>query len=89
MLGVPDIAQRKRRHLLYLLLVWRCPLPAGSERKNSWAKMMEAHKGERVITTGHIRCVTAVIGDVGPGLDILIELQGSVSRRTVTHFRVT
>lgn len=65
MFGMRDSGHGEGRHLLYLLLVWGCPLPAGSERKNSWAKMMEARKGERVIKTGLIRGVMAVIGDCG------------------------
>jgi mercuric ion transport protein len=76
MFGVQDIAQSERRDLLYFLLVWGCPLPAGSERKNIPERMMEPNKGNRLITTGIIGSITAVICCFTPALVVLLSALG-------------
>jgi hypothetical protein len=79
MFGVRDIAQSEGRYLLHFLLVWRCPLPAGSERKNIPERMMEPHKGDRLITTGLIGRITAVICCFTPVLIVLLSALGLVA----------
>jgi mercuric ion transport protein len=71
-----DIAQSKGRDLLYFLLVWGCPLPAGSARKNIRGRMMELNKGNRLITTGLIGSITAVICCFTPVLVALLSALG-------------
>jgi mercuric ion transport protein len=79
MFGVWDIAQSEGRYLLYFLLVWGCPLPAGPERKNIRGRMMEPHKGDRLITTGLIGSITAVICRFTPALVVLLSALGLVT----------
>jgi len=71
-----DIAQSKARDLLYFLLVWGCPLPAGSTRKNIRGRMTEINKGNRLITTGLIGSITAVICCFTPALVALLSALG-------------
>jgi mercuric ion transport protein len=51
-------------------------LPAGSERKNILERMMEPNKGNRLITTGLIGGIIAVICCFTPALAVLLSALG-------------
>lgn len=62
--------------MLHFLLVWRCPLPAGSKGKNIRGSMMELNKGNRLITTGLVGSIIAVICCLTPVLVVLLSILG-------------
>jgi mercuric ion transport protein len=66
MRGLRKLAQGEGGDLLYFLFVRRCSLPAGARSKLVEERIMSSNSGDRLITTGVIGGIFAVICCVTP-----------------------
>jgi mercuric ion transport protein len=70
--GVRNIAEGEERDVLYFLLVWGCPLPAGSRRNNIQRRTMKPNRGSPQITAGLIGSVITMVCCFTPALVVLL-----------------